>query len=93
MIEIALETERFVLKEDGREIGELTFAPVSEETLVVDHTYVAETHRGQGHAERLVERVVQYARETNRRIVPSCSYVYALFRRNSAYQDVWQKDR
>jgi len=92
MAEIIQGTDRFILMEDGQEIGEITYAPVNEGTLVVDHTFVSEARRGQGFAEQLVERVVAYARETNRKIVPSCSYVYAQFRRNKSYHDVWQQN-
>lgn len=91
MAEIVQQNDRFVLLEDGQEIGEITYAPVSGDTLVVDHTFVSEAYRGKGFAEQLVERVAAYARETNRKIVPSCSYVYAQFRRNAAYHDVWKR--
>ncbi|MNK68747.1 Acetyltransferase (GNAT) family protein [compost metagenome] len=91
MRETIQEGNAFVIKEDGSVIAEVTFKPVGEGTIVIDHTYVAEEMRGQKLAEDLVRRVVEHARETNQKIIPACSYADAQFRRRKEYEDVWQK--
>lgn len=91
MRETIQEGNAFVIKENGSVIAEVTFKPVGEETIVIDHTYVAEEMRGQKLAEDLVRRVVEHARETNQKIIPACSYADAQFRRRREYEDVWQK--
>ncbi|HEY6817228.1 MAG TPA: GNAT family N-acetyltransferase [Croceibacterium sp.] len=55
---------------------------------VADHTFVPPEMRGQGVAQVLVEALVADAREQGFRIVPQCSYVAALFRRNPAWSDL-----
>jgi predicted GNAT family acetyltransferase len=91
-METAKEGNGYVVREGGDVVAEITFVPQGEGTLVIDHTYVAPALRGQKVAESLVKRVVEEARETNKRIVPACSYALALFRRHKEYEDVWQKE-
>ncbi|WP_068618189.1 GNAT family N-acetyltransferase [Paenibacillus tuaregi] len=85
------EGNAFVIKENGSVIAEVTFQAAGDHTIVIDHTYVAEEMRGQKLAEDLIRRVVEYARESNQKIIPACSYADAQFRRHKEYQDVWQK--
>ena len=90
-IEIVLEEEQFTLMEDGQEVGRITFVPQAPGTLIVDYIFLEDRLRGQGHAEQLVQRIVEHARENGQKIVPTCPYVYAQFRRNASYHDVWKK--
>jgi predicted GNAT family acetyltransferase len=92
MREIVQEGNGFSVIENGDVLAEVTFEPVGEGTLVLDHTYVTTALRGQNLAEELVKRVVEHARKTNQRIIPACSYAHAQFRRHKEYHDVWQQD-
>ncbi|HUC92909.1 MAG TPA: GNAT family N-acetyltransferase [Paenibacillus sp.] len=80
-----------VVKQDGEIVAEITYVPQGEDTLVIDHTYVDPSMRGQKLAEELVRQVVEEARATNKKIVPACSYAYALFMRKKEYGDVWRQ--
>jgi predicted GNAT family acetyltransferase len=51
-------------------------------TMVVDHTTVDRELRGQGIAERLYSRMVDYARENQLRVVPVCSYIANMFEKH-----------
>ncbi|WP_182086188.1 GNAT family N-acetyltransferase [Aureimonas sp. ME7] len=75
---------------EGSDRAELTYSPAGlQNSLVFDHTYVPEHLRGQGIAEKLVERGVAYAREKGMSVVPACSYVRTLFARHpERYADV-----
>jgi len=53
-----------------------------------DHTYVPPEARGGGIAMKLVEALVEDAREQGFRIEPVCSYVIAAFRRHPDWADV-----
>jgi uncharacterized protein len=89
--EIVLEEDQFTLMEDGHEVGKITFVPNDPSTLIVDYIFLEERLRGQGLAEELVKRIVDHARESGMMIVPTCPYVYAQFRRNASYHDVWKR--
>lgn len=82
--------EFFIVRE-GKRIAELTYSSAGESAVVVGHTWVDPTHRGGTLAPSLVDAVVAWAREGNRKIVPACSYVRRVFSSSHKFDDVWSK--
>jgi predicted GNAT family acetyltransferase len=78
----------FFMEEGGRQLAEITYTLVDENTLSIDHTYVSEVLRGQGIAKQLVEKVIDKARAENKKIIPICGYAQALFKNNEEYEEV-----
>ncbi|WP_169087492.1 GNAT family N-acetyltransferase [Paenibacillus sp. PL91] len=72
-------------------IGEITYSLVDVNTWVIDHTFVDGEYRGRDLGRQLLDFVVEEAREKGRRIIPSCSYALAQFKRHPEYADVWEK--
>lgn len=68
--------------------GIITFVPEGNNTIVIDHTIVKEELRGMGIARRLVDRVVEYARAEDIKIIPECSYAVKVLTTNDEYKDV-----
>jgi predicted GNAT family acetyltransferase len=78
----------FFIEREGRRVGELTYRMLGD-TAVVDHTWVDPSLRGGRLAPRLVDAVVGWAREGNRKISPACSYVRMVMDRSPEnYKDV-----
>lgn len=78
-------------KEDaaGKLIAEITYKPVDDETVEADHVFVDESLRGGGVAEQLVDRLVEEMKAEDKKIVPVCPYVIALFKRKKEkYADI-----
>jgi predicted GNAT family acetyltransferase len=82
----------FVMVEDDREVAEITFQPVDDRTIVIDHTYVSEELRGQRIGDELVKAVVDMARKEGKKIIPACSFAHVQFKRHKDYKDVWQQE-
>lgn len=82
--------EFFILRE-GKRIAELTYSSAGDSAIVVGHTWVDPRHRGGTLAPSLVDAVVAWAREGNRKIVPACSYVRRVFSSSNKFDDVWSK--
>jgi predicted GNAT family acetyltransferase len=78
--------------EEGKVIGKITFYESEDHKLVVDHTFVEPEYRGQNYAMELVEKMVEYARSANKKIIPVCPYVAKIFARNQKFDDVWDKE-
>lgn len=89
MAEIERKEHAFVMMEDGKEVGKVTYMPSENGVLLLDHTFVAESMRGKHAGEQLVEQVVELARSTGAKIDPVCPFANALFKRKSEYEDVW----
>jgi len=78
----------YIEGEDGR-LAELTFSAAPDGQLVIlEHTEVDESLRGQGIARRLVEAAVNWARDQNIKLGPVCPFAKAVFDREPAFGDV-----
>jgi len=75
---------------DGPE-AEMTWQRRDETTIIIDHTLVPDAYRGQGVAQKLVERGIADARASGTKIVPVCSYVVAQFKRHPEWADLLAK--
>lgn len=91
MASIEQKEQAFVMVEEGKEVGKVTYMPREEGVWVLDHTFVDESMRGQHAGEQLVESVVKLAREKGSKIDPVCPFALALFERKEEYGDVWQR--
>ena len=81
----------FFIEKEGTQIAELDF-DVKANVLNAYHTGVRKELEGQGIAAKLFDKLVEYARENNYKIIPSCSYIAAKFkRRPDEFVDVWQR--
>ncbi|MGI6177932.1 MAG: GNAT family N-acetyltransferase [Eubacterium sp.] len=92
MIEIVFEPERSrsAAYDDGKEIGECVFSP-SDTVWIISHTFVTDEYGGQGIAAKLVEKVVEEARNKGMKIIPLCSFAKREFQEKPEYQDVLRK--
>lgn len=64
---------------DGRIIGRLLFLDLAPNVVNILSVHVAEEHRGQGIARQMMDRFLEYAREHDKEVIPSCSYAKAYF--------------
>lgn len=76
----------FYIGEDAyNNVAEITF--IEEDNIIIDHTYVDSSLRGQGIAFKLVNKVVEYAREKNKKIIPECTYAKKVLM-SDEYKDI-----
>lgn len=81
--------KRFALYDGESEIGYLSYTEQAPGVISADHTIVHPEYEGQGHAGRLLDAIVAYAREENLKIIPICAYVKKRFNEDpEAFQDV-----
>jgi predicted GNAT family acetyltransferase len=80
----------FFVEREGRRVAELTYSLMGSDAMV-GHTWVDPKLRGGTLAQSLVDALAEWARLENRKIIPVCSYVRAVFGRSEAYADVWKK--
>lgn len=81
----------FYIEQDGRQVAELDFE-VRNNLLNAYHTGVRKELEGQGIAGKLFDELVRYARENQYKVIPSCSYILAKFRRQPEhFADIWYR--
>ena len=80
--------EFFLNNEQGKRIAEISYVWNGEYKIIANHTWVDDSLRGQGMARQLLDTLVKFAREKNIKIVPTCSYVEVMFRREKSFADV-----
>ncbi len=90
-ISVKEEENRFVLLDDEKEIGEITWSNAGESLMIADHTYVDPAYREQHLAQNLLDALVNKARSENKKVMPLCPYVKRKFNEDSQYEDVWRK--
>ncbi|MGY3748717.1 GNAT family N-acetyltransferase [Vagococcus acidifermentans] len=84
--------DRSFYKEDasGERIAEVTYSPAGETMLIIDHTFVDDSLRGQNIAHQLVYEVIKKARKEGKKIIPLCPFAKLEFEKHPEYHDVLQ---
>ncbi|AMW80265.1 acetyltransferase [Acinetobacter sp. TGL-Y2] len=81
--------EFFAVNEQAQRIAEISYVWRGEHQVIANHTWVDDALRGQGVARQLLDVLVAFAREKNLKIIPTCSYVEVMFRRDKTLADVF----
>ena len=86
--ETSKQSNRFYLLDDEKEIGEITYSYISERLIDINHTEIDTNYRGQNLGQKLIDAIVNYAREHNLKAKASCPYVAKVFGRTAQYDDI-----
>jgi hypothetical protein len=78
------ENERFVIYVEGNEVYvEYT---MRNNTIDLNHTYTHPALRGKGLAAHVVRAALEFAKENNLKVIPTCSYTQAFIAKNDEYK-------
>jgi uncharacterized protein len=90
---IKRDNNKFYIGENIENIlAEITFAPTGADKIIIDHTYVSDSLKGQGIGQQLVKSVAEYARQENKKIIPSCPFAKRIMTKDEEYRDVLIED-
>ena len=73
---------------DGVPRARMFYVWAGTQKLIIDHTEVDASLRGQGVGEALLAKLVAYARTRGVKIIPLCPYANAIFKKHPEYQDL-----
>ncbi|NVK05259.1 MAG: N-acetyltransferase [Flavobacteriia bacterium] len=79
---------RWFVERDGKTIAEMTYLNSGETRIIIDHTEVDESLRGQGVGYDMVKLAVEMAREKGIKILPLCPFAKSVFDKKPEYADV-----
>ena len=82
-------TGKFFIAQDGVQLAEMTYVYQTNNTIVIEHTNVDASLKGQGIGYKLAEATVAFARDKKLKIQPVCPFAVAVFKKKAeAYSDV-----
>ena len=73
---------------DSEKLAEMTWIRESDDHIVIDHTMVSDALKGQGVGRKLLDHIIEMARERNLRIRPLCPFVKITFDRLPEHHDL-----
>jgi predicted GNAT family acetyltransferase len=74
----------FVLRIDGKRLGFLEYTRPDVGVMRIEYVEVSPELRGTGLGKQLVEKAVAFAKDTQLKVVPICSYARAVIHRDPA---------
>lgn len=78
----------FQFKGNEEKLAEMTYTWAGNDRIIIDHTEVDDSLRGQGVGEKLVRMAVDFAREREISIIPLCPFARAIFNKYEELRDV-----
>lgn len=78
----------FFIEQDGKRVAEMTYSRVNAALIIIDHTEVAANLGGHGVGRRLLDAAVDWARETQTKILTTCPFAGAQFAKDPSIRDV-----
>lgn len=78
----------FFLEQDGRRVAQMTYVNATSSVIVIDHTEVNRELSGRGIGRKLLNALVVWARDLDRKVRVTCPYARAQFAKDPTIQDV-----
>ena len=79
----------FYYEVEGVRKAEMTYSVAGTERIIIDHTEVDDSLRGQGVGLKLAEYAVNFVREKGIKLLPLCPFMKATLQKHPEWKDVW----
>ena len=78
----------FYIEQGGNRLAEMTYSRANASLVIIDHTEVDASLRGEGVGRKLLDAAVEWARATKTKIAATCPFASAQFDKDSSIRDV-----
>lgn len=78
----------FYVEKLGKHIAEMTYSRTNATMIIIDHTDVDESLRGEGVGRQLLDALVAWARASGTKVLPLCPFARAQFGKDPSIRDV-----
>lgn len=78
----------FFFEKDGKRLAEMTYSRANAALVIIDHTEVSKELAGQGMGRKLIDAAVQWARQTQTKLMVTCAFANAQFAKDPSIRDV-----
>lgn len=76
------------IETDNIKLAEMTYSIASPSLIIIDHTDVDDSLKGQGIGRKLLLKIIEKARNQNFKIIPLCPFAKSVFNKEESLQDV-----
>jgi uncharacterized protein len=81
----------FYYEQEGKLLAEMTYSQAGPTLIIIDHTEVNDSLRGQNVGKQLLRAAVDHARKGGIKIIPLCPFAKSVFDKTPEYSDVLSK--
>lgn len=81
----------FFIEENGQRLAEMVYSKAGANLLIIEHTEVFDSLRGEGAGKKMVLKAVEMARAQNKKILPLCPFAKSVFEKTPEIRDVLKK--
>ena len=78
----------FYMMNNDEKAAQMTYVYAGPDKIIIDHTEVSDSLRGQSAGKKLVYEAVAFARKNNLKIMPLCPFAKSVFDKNNDIKDV-----
>ena len=78
----------FIYEVDGKKLAEMVYVTAGDKKIIIDHTEVDDSLKGQGIGKGLLSDLVDFVRANQIKVIPLCPFAKATFKKVKEWQDV-----
>lgn len=78
----------FFIEEKGTRLAEMVYVMAGPKKMIIEHTEVDESLKGQGVGAKLLEVLVDFVRKEEVKVIPLCPFANATFKKRADLRDV-----
>jgi predicted GNAT family acetyltransferase len=78
----------FFIIVDKKRIAEMVYVMAGPKKMIIEHTEVNESFQGQGMGLQLLEKLVEFVRKEEIKVIPLCPFAKAQFKKREDLRDV-----
>ena len=75
-------------RENHTRAGMMSYSIAGPELIIIDHTDVEPAYNGKGVGKKMLNKIVEMARDKNLKIIPLCPFAAAMFKKSDDIKDV-----
>ena len=80
----------FYVEKEGRRLAEMVYVMAGDKSMIIEHTEVDESLRGQNIGKKLLSALVDYVRSKQILVIPLCPFANATLKKTIEWQDILQ---
>ena len=78
----------FAAFDEDKVAGRIFYTSAGEKKMILDHTEVDINYRGKGIGNKILNKIVEYVRENDIKIIPLCPFAKSVFDKDKSIGDV-----